>query len=133
MGVSYDGIDKLVGDLLSLAEGVDDLCADMLDAATDTAIQDWRSGIVKAGHYDTGSMYNSVGVAHQSSKLRVVYPLGEDAKGVRNAEKAYIINYGKKGAARGDRFVDVINAKADEDTYREMCRVYDDRMKKKGF
>lgn len=51
------------------------------------------------GHIRTGEMMRSIGHNEYREFLgggsTDVYPQGDDSKGVRNATKAYVINYGK--------------------------------------
>lgn len=99
MGVKTTGIDMLMDDLKKLARAVGgDLPDKMLDAGAKVAIEDWKEGIEAAGHVDTGAMRDSVGIARGTEKglIREIYPQGTDCKGARNAEKAYVLNYGRK-------------------------------------
>ena len=57
----------------------------------------------------TGEMLASIGRNEYREWLgggaQDVYPLGEDHKGVRNATKAYVLNYGRGRRLRGDKFI----------------------------
>jgi hypothetical protein len=154
MGIKTSGLDLLRADLAKLADAVGgDLPEKMLDAGAEAAVQDWKEGITAHKHVDTGDMLNSVGVAPEtrSGKKREIYPLGTDRKGVRNAEKAYVINYGRsKGSSKrkkwkgwkgsmgkgansgiqGDRFVGKIQKNAETSTYKAMARVFDEETQK---
>lgn len=145
MGVKNSGLDILRNELEKLAEAVGgDLPEKMLDAGADAAVDEWKAGIVRHRHVDTGEMLNSVGVAPGTRKgrKREIYPLGSDRKGVRNAEKAYVLNYGRgKGkrnrrskksvvGLKGDRFVDDIQKKTELSTYKAMSKVFDEESNK---
>lgn len=146
MGIKTSGLDLLRADLAKLADAVGgDLPEKMLDAGAEAAAQDWKDGITAHKHVDTGDMLNSVGVAPETrtGRKREIYPLGTDRKGVRNAEKAFVINYGrskgssrrKKGkgskmALKGDRFADKIQKNAEISTYKAMARVFDEETQK---
>ncbi len=65
------------------------------------------------GHHRTGQMAGSVGMTNYQEDLDggsvEVYPLNTDSKGVRNALKAYVTNYGRGGVKNpkkmGDKFI----------------------------
>jgi len=59
---------------------------------------------------------------------REIYPLGEDAKGVRNAEKAFILHYGWK-SRQGDHFIEEIMDESVEPAVSAMEAVMDKYMK----
>ena len=146
MGVKVSGLDKLMADLGKLASAVGgELPEKMLDAGAAAAEKEWKEGIVRARHVDTGDMLNSVGVAPEtrSGKKREIYPLGKDRKGVRNAEKAFVLNYGRGGSGsgrkrksykakklKGDRFADKIQKNAELSSYKAMSKVFDDEVNK---
>lgn len=79
----------------------------------DTAEERMREAIRARQHIRTGDMLESVGDAGYVEFFRggsaEVYPQGEDRRGVRNATKAYVINYGRgrkrNGGRMGDRFI----------------------------
>ena len=128
-----DGIDKLIKDMESAADDTGQLASDMLDAGADAVVQEWKDGIEEAGHVDTGAMRDSVKATGKKNKLeRVISPTGSDKKGTRNAEKAYVLNYGKSTSA-GDRFVDKIEEKAAATSQLEMQHVLDEYLRMKGL
>ena len=59
------------------------------------------------GHVRTGDMLKSIGTNEYRETLGGgsvdVYPQGDDRKGVRNATKAYVINYGRGKRPYGKR------------------------------
>lgn len=103
------------------AEGLEQLGRPMIrrivEAGADAAIEHMR-GRIESMHMQTGEMAGSVGKAEYVETLgggsQLVYPLDVDRKGVRNALKAYVINYGRgkkqnKDGSRsrmGDHFID---------------------------
>lgn len=132
MAIKTDGVDLLLGDLEKLAKAAGgDLPDKMLDAGAETAENNWREGIQTSGHIDTGEMLASIGtVKGRSAKslTRSIYPQGKDSKGVRNATKAYILNYGTS-KRKGDHFVDKLNRKSETDVYKVMVAVFDEETK----
>lgn len=149
-----EGIDKLIHDMENAGDGSGELAEDMLDAGAEVVVQEWKDGIEEAGHVDTGAMRDSVKATGPKNKLeRVIYPTGTDKKGVRNAEKAFVLNYGRsKGSTRlakkdprrkntkgqrssflGDRFVDKIEEKAAASSQLAMQHVLDEYLRMKGL
>ena len=59
-----------------------------------------------------------------SARVTTIYPHGKDAKGVRNAEKAYIIHYGTS-KRRGDHFVDEAEERAMDAAEQTMQEVWE--------
>lgn len=84
-------------------------------AAKRMAEQTERAGHGPPGHSRraTGDMLESIGENEYREWLGGgavdVYPQGTDRKGVRNATKAYVINYGRGGTRKsggmGDKFI----------------------------
>lgn len=129
------GIDKLADDLKKMGEFENEGLIDkMLDAGAEKTVEEWKTEIEKQGHVKTGDMRDSVGVSKKTKKgsKREIYPQGKDKKGVRNAEKAYILHYGKS-TKKGTRFVDNINTKAEASSYIAMQNVFNDYLKSKGL
>lgn len=129
------GMDELQKKLSKLEKGVEvELKEKMLDEGAKTAIEVWKEIIISRHHIDTKDMLDSIGVSAATKKgdSRDIYPQGIDRKGVRNALKAFILHYGKRGK-EGDLFVDeideILNIKARE----TMKKVMDDYFKKNGI
>ena len=61
-----------------------------------------------------------------------IYPQGKDRKGVRNAEKAFILHYGKSGQAP-TRFVDAVEEAAEDKAVSAMENVFNNYLEKEGF
>ena len=82
-------------------------------AGAGAAEQRMRQNIQQRRHVRNGDMLGAVGDNGYREFFRggqtEVYPQDEDRKGVRNATKAYVINYGRGGVRRrgrmGDRFI----------------------------
>lgn len=136
MGIEINGLDKLSDDLYNLAKSVDgELVQDMLDAGAEVAVDEWKKAITDAGHIETGSMHDSVAAKLPKNKnplAREIYPQGKDKNGVRNAHKAYILNYGTSKIA-GDEFISKIYQELDQKVYEAEMKVYDEELKKRGL
>lgn len=87
----------------------------MLNAGADVLIRKWQDQIQGKGHVRTGEMLGHV----EKTEVRIepngasieVYPTGTDSHRVTNAQKAFILHYGRKPNKRGrkeikgDKFV----------------------------
>ena len=130
--IRVSGVDDIISDLQSIADDCDELSMEMLNAGAESAVQCWKDGIKANGHVDTGAMLESVGSKTKVQKgVRMVeiYPQGKDSKGVRNAEKAYVLHYGTSKML-GDRFVDKIDEQTETDSYIAMRNVYEEFLSK---
>ena len=103
---SVNGIDSLAADLQRLGQlDNEELVSDMLGAGAEVVAEEWIHGILEATKPDgrsTGDMASSVAPTKGIKKIgdisaKEIYPQGKDRKGVRNAEKAFILHYGKSG------------------------------------
>lgn len=114
------------------------LVKDMLEAGVNTAKKLWKDVITERGHVDTGDMRDSVGAAFISYRngSAEVYPLGRSTtpskrhggggkrrKSIRNAEKAFILHYGRSNLT-GDLFVDKIKDRILDKGYDAMAEVF---------
>ena len=105
----FDFADRQLGKLLDRGN-----VRRIVEAGARASADEMRLDIKGSGHVRTGSMLANVRPAEYHEFLdggeMNVYPQGEDGKGVGNALKAFVINYGRKGRRRrtarmGDRFI----------------------------
>lgn len=94
-----DGMEEAINDLERLGKNTDEATTAMLRAAGNVMSNAWRESAEKHHHRDTGQMIASISAGRKikgrgSGKSIVVTPQGKDHKGVRNAEKAFILHYG---------------------------------------
>ena len=90
----------------------------------------WVASAESHGHVDTGDMIASIRYARQPKDvggMRVldVYPQGKDEKGVRNAEKAFILHYGSS-SIRASRWVKEAEESGDLPAGLAMIRIWDE-------
>jgi len=105
------GLDDLIRDMNAMGESTGELAEEMLFAGADVVKESWRYAAAMHDLKDTGDMIESIGYPRQPTRAGDVisldiYPQGKDRKGVRNAEKAFILHYGTSSAAsikRGER------------------------------
>ena len=81
-------------------------------AGAEALTREMQGVIGSAHHVRTGSMLQSVkpGKCHDDPEAAwvEVYPQGEDSRGVSNAKKAFVINYGygkRRTKSTGDKFI----------------------------
>lgn len=132
------GIAELAAEMKNLGQlDNGELVEKMLDAGAQVVKTEWENGIRKTvknkDRRSTGALEKSVKVDKKVTILQGVSskniaPSGKDSKGVRNAEKAYILHYGKSGQP-ATLFVDEIESKAEEKAVEEMQNVFNEFMK----
>jgi len=81
-------------------------------AGADACVEETWKDIEQYRHVVTGSMMASVAPGRYHEDLGSgsveVYPQGNDSRGISNATKAFVINYGRGGrrtAKTGDKFI----------------------------
>lgn len=99
--MTIDGMDELVGTLDRVESGMKRTgIRRIVEAGAQTAIDEMRTEIANH-HVRHGNMRDSTGMAEYHETMdggsANVYPQGTDSRGVRNALKAYVINYGIGG------------------------------------
>lgn len=98
-----NGITDVIKEYEMAAQKSPALCEKMVNAGAATAAETIRFYILKHDLVDSGKMFKSVKAGKITSKLGQyscdVYPSGKDGK-VRNAEKAFVNNYGTTGRVR---------------------------------
>lgn len=95
------GLDDLVNDMRRLEQDTGEVAEAMVMAAAQIIQRCWQRSITEHGLIDTGSMLQSIGFPKTPTKFSDslgidIYPQGKDKKGVRNAEKAFILHYGTR-------------------------------------
>jgi len=111
-----DGLDALVEQMRRLGQDEGPIADEMVRTAAAIIQDEWKKTAEARGHRETGAMINSIGFDGEPVHLanvvyQDIYPRGRDARGVRNAEKAFILHYGRANAP-GDYWVDEAEQKA---------------------
>ena len=128
------GLDDLINQMRRLGQDVGPVADEMLDAAAGIVRDQWKSTAKQYGHVDTGAMVDSVDFPVKGSAralYRDIYPQGKDAKGVRNAEKAFILHYGKHNMP-GTYWVDDAEDKAGPEAIAACQAIWDRFLAKEG-
>ena len=107
--VEYDGFDQIDGLMGKLQR---DAIRRIVMAGAEACVEETRRNVEQYRHVMTGSMMAGVapGKYHEDigSGWVEVYPQGDDRRGISNAKKAFVINYGYGGrrtAKTGDKFI----------------------------
>jgi len=131
-GMTVDGLDGLMDDFAALAALPDQVAEDMLNAEADVLVKAQRAEIKSRwrGPYSQGISAKSVkkgkvkpsGIGHSIS----VYPQGTRTRGkqrVRNAEIAFINEYGKTGQPARPA-INTANKKKEQEAVEAAEKVY---------
>ena len=127
------GLDDLINEMRRLGQDSGPVVDEMLDTAAGIIRDQWRETAREHGHVDTGAMIDSVDFpvkGNARAMYRDIYPQGKDAKGVSNAEKAFILHYGKHNMP-GDYWVDEAETKAGPEAI-AACQAIWDRFLQSG-
>lgn len=136
------GLDELAADMKRLGElDNDELVSEMLDAGAEVVAEEWQKGVERTvrnvDKRSSGDLAKSISVSKGVKKVgeasaKDIYPKGKDRKGVRNAEKAFILHYGKSGQSP-TLFVDDIENTAEGKAVDAMSEKYNEYLEKEGF
>lgn len=106
---SFTGFEIVERQMAKLSRGT---VRRLVEAGAKALVESTKESVKTHHHIVTGSMEQSVkpGQYHETLEggWMEVYPQGEDSRGVDNAKKAFVINYGyggKKTAKTGDKFI----------------------------
>ena len=93
------GLDGIVSQMRALGQESGAVAEAMVKASVEEIRKAWRDSAEAHGHRDTGALIASITYSPSTTVMgsimeRDVYPMGTDAKGTRNAEKAFILHYG---------------------------------------
>ncbi len=129
------GLDELMADMKRMGEMTGETAEKMLMAGAEEVKKAWKASAEKHGHRDTGDMINSIGYPKKVktvSEIKSVdiYPQGKDRKGVRNAEKAFILHYGTSRIP-GSGWVDDADQLSAEPVQKAMTEIWDEHLKGK--
>jgi hypothetical protein len=98
------GLDDTIRQMRRMGEQSGDVAKAMILAGAEGVKKAWRQAAEEHELRDTGDMIDSIGFPREPKQVGDVltidiYPQGTDRHGVRNAEKAFILHYGKHGYA----------------------------------
>lgn len=130
------GLDEAVRYLERLGESTGQLADEMLLAGAREAQLAWVEAAERHRHRKTGDMIESIGYGRKPKTVDGVrtidiYPRGKDRKGVKNAEKAFILHYGKtlnRGGNNASHWVDDADRTSDRTVVPAMLEVFDEHL-----
>lgn len=135
--LTVKGFEELESRLQAIEKGLKGEAEDkMLRAGAKVLIEGWQESIESHGHRVTGAMAGSVGMTDirrtPDGASIEVYPQGTDSHRINNAQKAYILHYGrnptKKGTKgiKGDKFVTDAEKRSKERIHAAMQQALDE-------
>lgn len=131
--VTSKGLDELTRELNDFAGIIPEISEEILEKVGEVYVDEWKEGIERYKHVDTGDMRDSVKAkVNESEKSVTISPTGKDRKGVDNAKKAYVNHYGTS-SRKGDRFVDDIEEKGTEKAVKTAEEIFFKKLEEKGF
>lgn len=123
------GLDSIMDEMRRLGEDCSEVAEDMVIAGAEEMKKSWVLTIGEYGLVDSGDMINSIGYDKSPKRegdalVMDIFPRGKDHKGVRNAEKAYILHYGTS-KIKARHFVDQVIEYSDVSVVPTMAEVWD--------
>ena len=123
------GLQPVIDEMRKLGEESGEAAEAVLMAGAEGVKRAWRMAAEKHGHVAFGDMLNSIGYARHPQKtgdaLSIdIYPQGKDRKGVRNAEKAFVLHYGTSKLA-GSHWVDTADAYSEREAIPAMVETWE--------
>lgn len=130
------GLDNMISEMQRLGQDMGEVAKRMVDAAVEEIKDAWKDSAEKHGHRDTGAMIDSVGYPNPVYKVgdalaRDVYPQGKDGRGTRNAEKAFILNYGTS-KIKPSHWVDEADENAEPLVEEKLLNIWDEHLNAAG-
>lgn len=136
---SVNDLDGLMLDLAEVAELPDDVAEEMLLAEAEIVEEAQVSAGKAMGVYDTGQTLASIGhgkmkLGRGGGRTLYVYPRGVNDKGVRNAEVAFINEFGApKRGIPARPFVAAACESAADAAVEAAAKIYDKYLKSKNL
>lgn len=123
------GLQPVIDEMRRLGEESGPVAEAMIMAGAERVREAWRRSADEHGHRLTDDMFNSIGYPRQPKNIGDgisidIYPQGKDRKGVRNAEKAFILHYGTSKLP-GSHWVDDADAYSEETVVPAMAEVWE--------
>lgn len=127
------GLEETIREMQRMGQESGDAARAMLQAGAEKVKAAWRKATEAHGLVDTGDMIESIGFAREPKKAGDImsidiFPQGRDRKGVRNAEKAFILHYGTSRRP-ATRFIDDADAMSEAEVVPAMEAIWDEYVK----
>lgn len=134
--IYYDGLDDRIKQFDNMAKGLTQVAEKSLRAAAKEYEKGRQTEAERRGFRDSGSMIKNIKVGRKKNPYSdvgkmTVYSRGKDEKGVRNAEKEFLLHYGVKRGGRknsitASHWIDAAEAKAQRAADNAMEKVWDE-------
>lgn len=131
------GIDEMEKKLEGISKGLRaEAIPKMLNAGAEVLERKWKDQIQEKGHVRTGAMMEHVSrtavkIEPDGASIEV-YPMGTDSHRINNAQKAFILHYGRnpnrrgRKAIKGDKFVNAAEKAAKPEVDAAMQKALDE-------
>lgn len=134
--LDMSGMDEVIEQMKNMQMLSSEVADEMLLAGAEVMKKSWQKSISRFGLIDTGDMLKSVGYPRKPKNINDartidVYPQGKDRDGVRNAEKAFVLNYGRSNMDPTG-FVDFAEEQAEAERDAAMKRIWDNFIENGG-
>lgn len=100
------GLEERIRELDRMGQATGPVADAMLTVAGKLVAEGWQYSVLQHGHFDTGALFGSIKPSRPRTKGGIreitVSPRGTDSKDrtpVRNAEKGFVLNYGRRNMA----------------------------------
>ena len=135
--LDVEGLDEITEQLKNMGMLHGKVVDDMLTAGSGEMVPAWQNAIIRYGHVRMGNMRKSVKPTkikdRPTGKELHVYPQGYDRdnrkKPTRNAEKAFVLHYGRRNM-NGTHFVDAAETEGAPKAYDAMEKRFDQFIEK---
>lgn len=127
------GLEETIRDMQRMGQQSGNAAKAVLQAGAEKVKVAWRAATEAHGLVDTRDMLESIGFARNPKQIGDmlsidIYPQGRDRKGVRNAEKAFILHYGTSRHP-ATRFIDDADAMSEAEAIPAMEEIWDQYIK----
>lgn len=124
--LKWAGLDEVYREMQQAGATAGETAQRMIEAGGQECVKAWKLAIGMHGHVKTGAMQQSVDIKFINKNGRrcaEIYPMGKDSRGIRNAEKAFILHYGRSNLP-GDHFVDEAEQIAEAEAIPVMTEIW---------
>lgn len=126
--LTIDGLDETVEQMARMKQLTGHVADQMLLAGAAVMKRSWKETITRHDFIESHSMIDHVNFPRKPKTVLDVlsidvYPQGKDDNGVRNAEKAFILHYGRSNMD-ASHFVDEAEQKAKAETEAAMVKIW---------
>lgn len=131
--LNVTGMQQTIKSLEQMGEHIGPVADAMLNVAGKLVAEGWQYSIIKHEHYRTNALYKSIKASRPKTVKGIrqvtISPRGTDkyerTKPVRNAEKGFVLNYGRRNM-KGSHWAEEASEETEEPAIEAMENVFDD-------